>query len=69
MAGGRSTQDEERDSNNFRKASASDFFKRTRAAEMELKNKHQQDKNAEREQSRPNKSNKNSVKNRLMGLE
>jgi len=47
MAGGQSNQDEERDSNNFKKSKASDFFKRTRAAEIELKNKHM------KEQSEP----------------
>jgi hypothetical protein len=39
MAGGRSKDDEERDSNNFKKVTARDFFKRTREAEIELKSK------------------------------
>ena len=39
MAGGPSNQNDERDSNNFRKVSASDFLKRTRAAELEFKSK------------------------------
>ena len=69
-AGGKSTQDEERDSNNFKKASASDFFKRTRAAEMELKNKHQRDRETNNnEELKSNGRNKKSVKNRLMNLE
>ena len=37
MAGGRSNDNEERDSNNFKKVTAKDFFKRTREAEIELK--------------------------------
>ena len=37
MAGGKSNEDEERDSNNFKKVTARDFFKRTREAEIEFK--------------------------------
>lgn len=39
MAGGKSTENEERDSNNFKKVAARDFFRRTREAEIELKSK------------------------------
>jgi hypothetical protein len=40
MAGGKSNDNEERDSNNFVKVSARKFFERTRDAEIELKSKH-----------------------------
>jgi hypothetical protein len=39
MAGGKSNDSEERDSNNFVKVSATNFFKKTRDFEIELKSK------------------------------
>ena len=39
MAGGKSNDNEERDSNNFIKTSATNFFKKTRDFEIELKSK------------------------------
>lgn len=53
MAGGPSNQDDERDSNNFRKVSASDFLKRTRAAELELKSKFNEDSKKEEVKAAP----------------
>lgn len=72
MAGGASTQDDERDSNNFRKVSASDFLKRTRAAELEMKTKHNQDQIAEKAAkaaAEPVKKPGGSMNKRLMNFE
>jgi hypothetical protein len=40
MAGGKSNDNEERDTNNFVKVSVKKFFERTRDVEIELKSKH-----------------------------
>lgn len=69
MAGGQSKEDEERDSNNFKKSSASEFFKRTRAAELELKNKHNQEAKANKEEAKNKAPNsKEAVKRRLLNF-
>jgi hypothetical protein len=69
MAGGQSKEDEERDSNNFKKSSASEFFKRTRAAELELKNKHNQEANANKDEAKNKPPNsKEAVKRRLLNF-
>lgn len=47
MAGGQSKEDDERDSNNFRKVSAANFLKRTQLAEVEQKQKGENDSNRE----------------------
>jgi len=72
-AGGKSTQDEERDSNNFKKSNASEFFKKTRAAEIELKSKFNQEKEKEAPKNVVKPSNppnsKEAVKRRLLNFE
>ena len=67
MAGGQSNQDDERDSNNFRKVSASDFLKRTRAAELEFKSKFSEE--AKKEEVKAEPKPKNSLNRKLLKFE
>lgn len=70
MAGGPSKEDEERDSNNFKKSIASNFFAKTRAAELELKNKHTQEQKAKQPKPEAKITNsKELVKRRLLNFE
>jgi hypothetical protein len=66
-SGGQSKEDEERDSNDFKKSSASEFLKRTRAAELKMKSEHEKETEAEknRDPEKPPNS-KEAVKRRLL---